>query len=110
MAVAVVTVLAVTLSGCLGGSNPPPGETHNVGMSGLAFVPSTLTIQVGENVTWTNNEAVAHNVVSDNATDPFTSGVMSYGQTYTHRFNQAGIFPYHCSLHPGMTGTIIVVA
>ncbi len=110
MPVVIVTVLAVTLTGCLGGNNQPPPGTHNVGMSGLAFVPSTLTIQVGENVTWTNNEAVTHTVVSDNATDPFSSGVLSYGQTYTHRFNQVGVFPYHCSLHPGMTGTITVVA
>ncbi len=110
----IVSILAVAASGCLGGNTTPP-EGNNVNMigdgyGGYSFSPSTLTIRVGENVTWTNTNSVQHNVVSDSPADPFTSGILNNGQTYTHQFNQIGTFPYHCSIHPTMTGTIVVTA
>ena len=114
--VIVVTVVTVALSGCLGGGNttPPPG-THAVdiissGYGGFAFDPSSLTIHLGENVTWTNNAGVDHTVVSDNSADPFNSGILAIGHSFTHEFNAIGVFPYHCSLHPTMIGTVTVIA
>jgi len=114
--VIIVTLAAVALSGCLGGNNttPPPG-THIVniissGYGAFAFSPESLTIQLGENVTWTNNAGVDHTVFSENATDPFSSGILAVGHSFTHEFNRIGVFHYHCTLHPTMIGTVTVTA
>jgi len=76
----------------------------------FAFEPSSLTVHAGDNVTWVNNAGVDHTVVSDNSTDAFNSGIIANGQSYTRQFDQVGTFPYHCSIHPYMTGTITVTA
>jgi plastocyanin len=109
--IAIVIIVVVALVG-LGGNNPPPGE-NEVRIQGgysLAFSPTALTVQVGENVTWINTSGLDHDVVSDNATDPFDSGILANDQSYSHRFDQVGVFPYHCSIHLTMTGTITVIA
>ncbi|MGZ4883524.1 MAG: cupredoxin domain-containing protein [Halobacteriota archaeon] len=77
-----------------------------VTLQGLAIQPSALTIQRGTSVTWRNNDSVAHHIVSD--TGAFSSSVLNPGDSYTHQFTQAGTYPYHCSIHPFMTGTITV--
>ena len=81
-----------------------------VSISNYAFHPATITIVIGVNntVTWTNNDAVSHTVTSD--TSLFGSGTLAPGDTYTHEFDQAGTYGYHCSIHNFMTGTVIVVA
>jgi plastocyanin len=113
--IVIVVVVAVAMS--LGANNPstnPPttGTEVKIVSQGynFAFEPSSLTVHVGDNVTWVNNAGTDHTVVSDNATDPFSSGVLMNGQSYTHQFNQAGVFDYHCSIHPDMKGTITVTA
>ena len=57
-------------------------------------------------VMWINKDSVTHHVVSD--TGVFDSGDLATGQSYNYTFNQTGSFPYHCSIHPSMTGTIVV--
>ena len=49
---------------------------------------------------------VTHDVVSD--TGLFNSGNLNNGMSYNYTFNQTGVYPYHCSIHPSMTGTIVV--
>ncbi|MGZ4849568.1 MAG: plastocyanin/azurin family copper-binding protein [Halobacteriota archaeon] len=75
-------------------------------MSGLSFQPAALTVQRGASVTWRNDDSVAHHIVSD--TNAFSSSVLNPGNTYTYQFSQAGSYPYHCSIHPFMTGTVTV--
>ena len=75
--------------------------TNAVSLNGFAFSPSTLTISVGETVTWTLN--ASHTVVSDDFTP--VAGPLS---TYSHQFDTAGEFGYKCGNHQSMTGTIIV--
>ena len=70
-------------------------------LDGFAFSPSTLTISVGETVTWTLN--ASHTVVSDDFTP--VEGDLS---TYSYQFDTAGTFDYKCGIHSTMTGTIIV--
>jgi len=74
-------------------------------MSNFAFSPSTLTVAMGTTVTWTNKDSSKHTVTSD--TGVFNSGGMSQNATYSYTFNTAGTFPYHCTIHTYMTGTII---
>jgi plastocyanin len=61
---------------------------------------------MGTAVTWTNNDSTTHNVISDS--NVFTSGNLAPNAIFTYTFNSKGTFPYHCSIHPSMKGTIVV--
>ncbi|MGZ8897765.1 MAG: cupredoxin domain-containing protein [Halobacteriota archaeon] len=87
-------------------STASPGA-QTVVISGFSFQPAALTVQRGASVTWRNDDSVAHRVVSD--TNAFSSSDLNQGNTYTHQFSQAGSYPYHCGIHPSMTGTITVL-
>ena len=76
----------------------------SVDISNFAFNPAVLTIKKGTTVTWTNNEQVPHDIKSES----FNSDILKNGQKYSMTFGDAGIFNYLCSLHPSMTGQLIV--
>jgi len=86
-------------------ATPVTGQA-SVNISGFAYIPQTLTVFVGTTVTWTNNDSVVHTVTSDN--NLFDSGNIATGATFSHTFEQKGTFNYHCTIHPFMTGKIIV--
>jgi plastocyanin len=81
-------------------------NTGAVTIQNFAFSPASLTVKKGESVTWTNEDSAPHQIVSDNG--KFQGPSFSKGQTYSFAFNDAGTFPYHCSIHPMMKATIIV--
>jgi plastocyanin len=84
--------------------------TIPVGASGLtttAFAPNTVTIKVGDSVNWVNNDSIAHTSTSNNGTT-FNSGIINPGGSFKSTFATAGSFPYHCTIHPGMVGTVTV--
>ncbi|HVZ55207.1 MAG TPA: cupredoxin family copper-binding protein [Chitinophagaceae bacterium] len=90
-----------------GGNNTGGTGTGNtVSISGMAFSKSDLAVSAGTTVTWTNNDAVAHTVTADDGS--FDSGSIASGKTFTHTFSAAGSYPYHCSIHSGMTAKITV--
>jgi len=95
----------VAVSGCTN-NQTSNSSTNTVTLQNMAFNPSTLNVQVGATVTWVNKDSATHNVVSDSGV--FDSGNLANGQSYNYTFNQAGSFPYHCSIHPSMKGTIVV--
>lgn len=95
-------------------SAPSPGASPSqaaagasVEISGFAFEPAELSVSVGTTVTWTNKDAAPHQVVSDSGSE-LASETLSQGGSYSHVFNAAGTFEYHCAIHPNMTGRIIV--
>jgi plastocyanin len=116
LTVAVVVGAVVMIAGCASYSTPSPSPSsspqvstarqNSVTMKGLAFNPSSLTIIKGANVTWTNDDSTTHTVTSD--TGAFESGNLSPGNSFTHQFSDTGTFPYHCSIHTFMKGTITV--
>ncbi|HEY7186905.1 MAG TPA: plastocyanin/azurin family copper-binding protein [Vicinamibacterales bacterium] len=71
-----------------------------------AFMPDNLEIAAGTTVTWTNTDSVAHTSTS-NATG-WDSGLISPGGQFSFTYQTAGTFPYHCAIHPGMVGTVVV--
>jgi plastocyanin len=76
-----------------------------------AFSPNPIQVSVGTTVTWTNNDAQPHTVTSgENATPSglFNSPIMAPQATFEHTFTEAGEFPYFCTLHPNMVGTVSV--
>lgn len=86
-------------------------RTADVAMQNLAFVPETNVVQSGDTVTWTNEDDVPHTVTAgarDNPSDTFDSGEIAPGDTFTFTFEEAGTYDYFCSLHPGMSGTVVV--
>ncbi|MEK6895468.1 MAG: cupredoxin family copper-binding protein [Nanoarchaeota archaeon] len=90
-----------------GSSNTPSQNSKSVEIKSFAFSPSTLTVNVGDSVTWTNYDDVKHTVTSDSGSE-LDSEMLSKGQTYSHTFNTPGTYAYHCTPHPGMKGTIVV--
>ncbi len=102
-------VVALGLAGCNlygGGPGGGPVLTSDVAISGMAFQPASVQVSVGGTVTWTNADGVNHTVTSN--TGAFDSGSLSDGDTYSYTFNTAGTFPYHCSIHPSMHGSVVV--
>lgn len=84
-----------------GGGNPGSNE---VWIQGNAFVPSNRTVSAGTTVTWTNKEGTVHTVTGTG----FDSGNLANNATFSFTFPVAGTFPYHCTIHPTMAGTITV--
>jgi Cupredoxin-like domain len=76
-------------------------------ISDFKFSPSSVTIHVGDTITWTNNGPTAHTATASNGS--FDTGILKKGQSASHTFSQAGTFAYICSLHPFMHGTVVVV-
>ena len=90
-------------SGASGGAPTTPAAT--VVLQGIAFHPVTVTVHPGDTVEWQwNDNGIVHNVIGDDGMHSPDQG----GGTFFHRFRQAGTFNYQCSLHAGMTGTVIV--
>jgi plastocyanin len=74
------------------------------------FAPSSITIQAGGTVTWSNDGQVTHTVTANNGS--FNSGDLNPGQSFSHKFTQPGTFPYYCEPHQFvcMKGTVTVQA
>ena len=71
-----------------------------------AFVPDELDVAVGTTVTWTNTDSVSHTSTSD--ANAWNSGTVAPGGRFSFAFQTAGTFPYRCTIHPGMVGTVVV--
>jgi amicyanin len=83
-----------------------PVPTNDIAIDNFTFTAPTITVAVGTTVTWTNRDDVPHTVVStDNA---FKSRALDTDQSFSHTFETAGTFKYYCSLHPRMTGQVVV--
>src|SRR5215471_17308995 len=79
-----------------------------VTVDNFTFSPQTLTIKAGTKVTWTNRDDIPHIVAS--TTKAFRSPALDTDDSYSFTFTTAGSYEYFCSLHPHMTGTIVVQA
>ena len=88
-----------------GGQATPAGGTQVV-VDNFSFAPATATVPVGTTVTWTNHDDIPHNVVSPE--QKFKSRVLDSDETFSHTFDVAGTYQYYCSIHPRMTGQIVV--
>jgi plastocyanin len=110
-----LSVALVSLPACGKDSSPTSSSGDGVtvsivsGSSTLttnAYSPNPVSVQRGGTVTWVNNDATSHTSTSD-ATG-WNSGTMAPGGRFSMTFPTAGSFPYHCTLHPGMVGTVNV--
>lgn len=109
-------VLAGVLTGCemlgdlYGGRPPQDGEaveTDTVEMRDIAFRPRVIEVEPGTNVTWINRDNVEHTVTKPGL---FDSGNLAFGERFEFTFEEPGTYDYVCTIHPGMSGRVIVEA
>jgi plastocyanin len=84
------------------GGNPSSGAVKMIYSS---FSPATLTVAKGSTVTWTNQDGMTHTTTSDAGNWDLS---VASGTSKSVTFNNAGTYKYHCSIHPYMTGSIVV--
>lgn len=84
-------------------------EADAVKIADYKFGPDTIKVKVGTKVTWTNTDAVKHNISPDSPTGDFKAGdLFGKDASYSFTFSKAGTFKYHCDPHPYMHGTVVV--
>ena len=79
-----------------------------VAIDNFAFGPAAITVAAGTKVTWTNRDDEPHTVVSADAPRAFKSGALDTGDSFSFTFDKPGTYRYFCSIHPHMTGTVVV--
>jgi len=79
--------------------------THVVVMDGVGYAPAALTVKRGDTVVWRNKDPFPHTVT---AKGKFDSGSIAAGKEWKYVANKPGVYPYLCTLHPNMTGTLTV--
>jgi plastocyanin len=111
--------LAIAIAGCTSygpapqstGTATPAAGPGAITIKSFAFSPGEMTVKEGTTVTWTNLDGVGHTVVSDaGAPEAISSGPISQGGSFSFTFTKPGTYPYHCSIHPSMTGSVIVTS
>ena len=81
--------------------------TDIVIVRGYAYTPQTVTIKVGDSVTWANQDAIDHTATADDGS--WDTGLISNGKSKSITFDKVGEFDYHCTPHPYMKGEIVVI-
>ena len=93
-------------------TNAPGSSTP--GCEPECFIPSIVTIDVGGEVTWENNDTAAHTTTAgspqDGPSGVFDSSLIIAGSSFSHTFDSAGTYDYFCMVHPWMIGTVVVSA
>jgi plastocyanin len=80
---------------------------QTVTIQNLAYNPSAVTVAVGDTVQWINADDITHTVTADNGTE--FDQTLTPGDSFQHVFLSAGDFPYHCTIHPFMHGSVTVL-
>lgn len=114
MLAGIAGLLALGAAACGSSSPSAPTVAADVTISMVAdrgnqsFSPNPTTMRVGQTVAWKNNDSTTHNALED-VGERFASGNVSPGATSSPRtMSAAGSFTYHCTIHPGMIGTLVV--
>jgi plastocyanin len=81
-------------------------DAREVGIDNFSFSPAKLSVPPGTTVRWTNRDDIPHTVVADDRS--FKSAVLDTDGQFSRQFTQPGTFKYFCSIHPRMTGTVVV--
>ena len=109
LGIAGLVIVALMMAGRAKGSavsateEKPPAE---IKIDNFSFSPNTVTVPVGGTVRWTNHDDVPHNVVNDDKS--FKSKTMDTDESFSYTFTKPGTYTYFCSIHPKMTGKVVV--
>ncbi|HEY0501131.1 MAG TPA: cupredoxin family copper-binding protein [Kutzneria sp.] len=88
---------------------PAMAAPQAVTMAGYAFAPASLTVHVGDTITWTNRDQAPHDVTTTAGPAMVHSPTLATGQSWTFTFSQPGTYAYICSIHPDMKAQINVL-
>ena len=87
-------------------ANDQPSAANAVNIDNFVFGPQTITVPVGATVTWTNKDDIPHTSVSTDGV--FKSKVLDTDEQFSYTFTKPGTYPYYCTIHPKMTGKVVV--
>ena len=104
---AIIAMLLLTaVPPSVAANDQPSAANAEVKIDNFVFGPQTLTVPVGATVTWTNKDDIPHTTVSTDGV--FKSKVMDTDEKFSYTFTKAGTYSYFCSVHPKMTGKVVV--
>jgi amicyanin len=109
----IMLLLALASNRAVSGEKIPPAQPQpaaaasaEVKIDNFKFGPEAVTIAAGTTVTWTNRDDIPHTVVSTEGA--FKSKVMDTDEKFSFTFSKPGTYEYFCSVHPKMTGKVVV--
>jgi plastocyanin len=91
-----------------GASSPENAEPKQISIDNFKYVPDTLTVPAGTTVTWTNHDDMPHTVTSTGKPKALDSDALDTDDQFSHVFAEPGTYTYRCTLHPKMSGRVIV--
>ena len=106
MPVLIAMLLLFAGSSRLTATDQPSAANVAVKIDNFVFGPPSLTVPVGTTVTWTNSDDIPHTSVSTDGL--FKSKVLDTDEKFSFTFTKAGTYPYYCTIHPKMTGKVVV--
>jgi plastocyanin len=104
--IAAAVLLVSGTRGLAASAEQAQASSVEVKIDNFSFGPAALTVTVGTTVTWTNRDDIPHTVVSDDKV--FKSKVLDTDEKFSFTFTKPGTYGYFCSIHPKMTGKVIV--
>jgi plastocyanin len=104
--VTIAIVLLLAGSPSVTATDQPAAANGAVNIDNFVFGPQTITVPVGATVTWTNKDDIPHTSVSTEGV--FKSKVLDTDEKFSYTFTKAGTYPYYCTIHPKMTGKVVV--
>lgn len=102
----VMLLLAGSSSVKAANTEQPSAPSTEVKIDNFSFGPQTITVAVGTTVTWINRDDIPHTAVSTDGV--FKSKVMDTDENFSTTFTKPGTYPYYCTIHPKMTGKVVV--
>jgi len=103
---AYLAIIVLLMCGAMSLAFESKESSGQITIDSFRFAPQNLTVKAGATVTWINKDDVPHTVVSNEKR--FRSGVIETGGRFSFTFSNPGTYEYFCSVHPQMTGKVIV--
>jgi len=97
---------AATYARPAAGPRGDSNDNYRVTIDNFSFMPASLTVPAGTTVTWVNRDDVPHTIASTEK--KFKSQVLDTDEQFSYKFTDPGTYEYYCSIHPKMTGKIVV--
>src|SRR5215472_6224595 len=105
-ALAIVLIMMAGRAKSFGATAWQEKSATEVKIDNFVFTPNTVTVAAGTTIHWTNHDDIPHNVVADDKS--FKSKVMDTDEGFSYTFAKPGTYTYFCSIHPKMTGKVVV--
>jgi plastocyanin len=105
-ALAIVLIMLAGRAKSFGATAVQDKPATEVKIDNFVFAPNPVTVPAGTTIRWTNRDDIPHNVVAEDKS--FKSKVMDTDESFTYTFSKPGTYTYFCSIHPKMTGKVVV--